>query len=31
VALKSLRDAAAPQRNLALAEAPRWAAELRNA
>ena len=31
VALKSLRDAAAPQRVLALADAPRWAAELRNA
>jgi histidyl-tRNA synthetase len=31
VALKSLRDAGAPQRNLALADAPRWAAELRNA
>ncbi len=31
VALKSLRDADAPQRGLALADAPRWAAELRNA
>jgi histidyl-tRNA synthetase len=31
VALKSLRDAAAPQRCLALADAPHWAAELRNA
>ena len=31
VALKSLRDAAVPQRSLALADAPHWAAELRNA
>ena len=31
VALKSLRDPAAPQRALPLAEAARWAAELRNA
>jgi histidyl-tRNA synthetase len=31
VALKALRDAEAPQRTLALAEAARWAAELRNA
>ena len=31
VALKALRDADAPQRTLALAEAARWAAELRNA
>jgi histidyl-tRNA synthetase len=31
VACKSLRDADAPQRTLALADAPRWAAELRNA
>jgi histidyl-tRNA synthetase len=31
VALKSLRDADAPQRSLSLADAPHWAAELRNA
>jgi histidyl-tRNA synthetase len=31
VAVKPLRDAAAAQRNLPLAEAPRWAAELLNA
>jgi histidyl-tRNA synthetase len=31
VALKNLRDASAPQRTLGLADAPRWAAELRNA
>jgi histidyl-tRNA synthetase len=31
VALKSLRDADAPQRTLLLADAPRWSAELRNA
>ena len=31
VALKSLRDAAVPQRSLALADATGWAAELRNA
>ncbi|MDH5540030.1 MAG: histidine--tRNA ligase [Rhizobacter sp.] len=31
LALKSLREPASPQRNLALAELPRWAAELRNA
>ena len=31
VALKSLRDAAVPQRSLALADATAWAAELRNA
>jgi histidyl-tRNA synthetase len=31
VACKSLRKASAPQRTLALADAPRWAAELRNA
>ena len=31
VSLKALRDAAAPQRSLALAEAARWAAELRTA
>jgi histidyl-tRNA synthetase len=31
VALKSLRDAAVPQRSLGLADAPHWAAELRNA
>ena len=31
VALKSLRDPAAPQRALPVAEAARWAAELRNA
>ena len=31
VACKNLRDAAAPQRTLALADAPTWAAELRNA
>ena len=31
VALKSLRDAAVPQRTVALAEAATWAAEVRNA
>ena len=31
VALKSLRDATEPQRSLHLDDAPRWAAELRNA
>ncbi len=31
VALKALRDAAAPQRSLALAQVSAWAAELRNA
>ncbi len=31
VACKNLRDAAAPQRTLVLADAPAWAAELRNA